>query len=146
MKTTKILALAGAATLAGCGGHDGAAAPGDADDTKPFAGIAPNETIQFTGTEPFWGGETSASSLTYTTPEDQQGSVIAVERFAGRNGVSISGELDGKPFVMAVTPGTCNDGMSDRDYPYTVTLQVRGEQRNGCAWTADQPYTGPKQP
>ena len=146
MKRPMLLALSGAAMLAGCGGSNGSAMPGDADDTKPFAGIAADETIQFTGTEPFWGGETAGESLSYSTPDDQQGKVIAVKRFAGRNGLSLSGELDGSPFVMAVTPGTCSDGMSDRDYPYTVTLQVRGEQRNGCAWTATQPYSGPKEP
>jgi len=45
-----------------------------------------------------------------------------------------------------VTPGACSDGMSDRSYPYTVTLQVRGEQRQGCAWTARTSYTGPENP
>jgi uncharacterized membrane protein len=141
-----LLALSGAAMLAGCGSSNSSTMPGDSNDSAPFQGIAADETIQFTGTEPFWGGEAVGKSLTYTTPENQQGSVIAVERFAGRNGLSLSGELDGQPFVMAVTPGDCSDGMSDRTYPYTVTLQVHGEQRNGCAWTADQPYTGHERP
>ena len=133
MKTCMLLALSGAAVLAGCGSSNNSTMPGDSNDSAPFQGIAADETIQFTGTEPFWGGEAVGKSLTYTTPENQQGSIIAVERFAGRNGLSLSGEFDGQPFVMAVTPGDCSDGMSDRTYPYTVTLQVHGEQRNGCA-------------
>jgi uncharacterized membrane protein len=36
--------------------------------------------------------------------------------------------------------------MSDRTYPFTVTLQVRGEQRNGCAYTGRQPFTGSEHP
>jgi uncharacterized membrane protein len=122
------------------------AAPGDADDTAPWSGIGSDETVRFTGTEPFWGGEASGGTLTYMTPENQRGDTIPVERFAGRNGLSLSGELDAAPFDMAITPGECSDGMSDRTYPFTVTLQVRGEQRNGCAYTGRQPFTGSEHP
>jgi uncharacterized membrane protein len=117
-----------------------------AADTQAYSGIAPDEVVRFTGTEPFWGGQAAGEALTYTTPENQTGEMIAVDRFAGRNGISFSGELGGMPFVLAVTPGQCSDGMSDRRYPFTVTLQVKGEQREGCAWTDRQPYSGPKQP
>jgi uncharacterized membrane protein len=36
--------------------------------------------------------------------------------------------------------------MSDRSYPFTVTLQVKGELRKGCAWTDKQAFSGPKHP
>jgi len=117
-----------------------------AADTAVYSGIDADETVRFTGTEPFWGGKVSGQELTYTTPEDQAGERIVVDRFAGRNGVSFSGHLDNVPFVLAVTPGQCSDGMSDRTYPFTATLQVRGEQRQGCAWTDSQAFTGPPQP
>ena len=117
-----------------------------AADTAPYSGIAADEKVHFTGTEPFWGGEVSDGVLTYTTPENQAGEMVAVDRLDGRNGISFSGELADMPFVMAVTPGQCSDGMSDRSYPFTVTLQVRGELRKGCAWTDKQAFTGPKQP
>ena len=45
-----------------------------------------------------------------------------------------------------VTPGECSDGMSDRTYPFTVTLLLGEEQRTGCAWTDLQPYSGPETP
>ena len=118
----------------------------DASDTQSFAGISGDEVVHFTGTEPFWGGQVAGGSLTYTTPENQKGSTVAVSRFAGRNGVSFSGDLEGMPFVLAVTPGKCSDGMSDRSYPFAAMLQVKGEQRAGCAWTDKQPFTGPQQP
>jgi len=102
--------------------------------------------VHFTGTEPFWSGEVLAKALRYSTPENQDGAMVAVDRFAGRNGISFSGQLNDKPFVLAVTPGKCRDGMSDRRYPFVVTLQVEGRQREGCAWTDKQPFTGPKQP
>lgn len=117
-----------------------------AADTQVYSGIGAGETVHFTGTEPFWGGEVSGETLTYTTPDSQAGQLVAVDRFAGRNGLSFSGNLDDMPFVLAVTPGKCSDGMSDRSYPFTVTLQVKGQQRNGCAWTDKHPYSGAKQP
>jgi uncharacterized membrane protein len=130
-----------AACSAGGGGSPGKETV-TAADTQSYSGIGPQETVHFTGTEPFWGGQAAGQTLTYQTPDDQQGQRLTVERFAGRNGISFSGDLDGKPFVLAVTPGKCSDGMSDRAYPFTVTLQVRDEQRQGCAWTDRQPATG----
>lgn len=115
-----------------------------AADTQAYAGIGIDETVHFTGTEPFWAGEVDGKALTYKTPEDEAGRMVAVDRFAGRNGLSFSGNLDDMPFVLAVTPGKCSDGMSDRSYPFTVTLQVKGQARQGCAWTDKHPYSGPE--
>jgi len=132
--------------LSACGGNSSVPGSGtktfDAEDTQSFAGIGADEVVHFTGTEPFWGGQAASGSLTYTTPDDQKGATIAVSRFAGRNGLSFSGDFGGMPFVLAVTPGKCSDGMSERSYPFAVTLQVTGEQREGCAWTDKQPFTG----
>ena len=120
--------------------------PGDADETAPYDGIAEDEVLRFTGTEPFWGGEVSRGTLRYSTPEDQDGTEIAVERFAGRGGIAFSGQLDAAPFEMMVTPLECSDGMSDRTYPFTVTLKIGEETRNGCGWTDRQSFAGPAQP
>jgi len=130
--------------LAACGsGGPGAALPGDAGSTEPFSGIAVDETLHVTGTEPFWGGEARRDRVTYTTPDDPKGATIAVERFAGRNGVSFSGSLQGQDFVMAVSPGQCSDGMSDRIYPFHVVLKALAETREGCAWSNAHPFTPP---
>ena len=114
------------------------------EDTRAeaFAGIKPEETVRFTGTEPFWGGQVTGTALTYSTPENQDGADIAVTRFAGRGGVSWSGMYQAAKLVLAVTPGQCSDGMSDRIYPFVATLEVAGEQRSGCAWTERQPFAG----
>jgi uncharacterized membrane protein len=111
------------------------AVPGDITEAAPYDGIKPDETVHFTGTEPFWGGQVRGTALMYSTPENPDGSAIPVVRFAGRGGVSWSGTWQEKPFRLAVTEGTCSDGMSDRSYPFTATLEVAGEQRNGCAWS-----------
>ena len=139
--TVAILALA-ACNRHG-GGHD---VPGDANSRKPFAGIGADEVIRFTGTEPFWGGEVKGETLTYTTIDNPKGDAIAVKRFAGRNGLGVSGQLQGAAFDMTITPGACSDGMSDRSYPFTVTLLVGQETRNGCAWSDKHPFSGPAAP
>ena len=120
---------------------DVASVPGDTGDMNPYDGIRADETVQFTGTEPFWGGKVSGASLTYSTPETPDGTAIPVERFAGRGGVSWSGTWQGKPFHLAVSEGKCSDGMSDRTYPFTATLEVVGEQRQGCAWSARRGFS-----
>ena len=108
-----------------------------------FDGIRADEAISLVGTEPFWGGRLTDGLLTYSTPENQAGESIAVARFAGNTGLGFSGALRDRPLDLAITPGTCSDGMSERSYPYTVTLKLGEEQRNGCAWTARQPFSGP---
>ena len=120
--------------------------PGETDETAPFSDIAEDEVLRFTGTEPFWGGQVSGKTLTYSTPEDQDGTPIAVERFAGRGGIAFSGLLDGADFEMTVTPLACSDGMSDRTYPFTVTLKIGEDKRNGCGWSEQHPFEGPEHP
>lgn len=137
------IALAAILALAGCGqGPGGEGLPGG-DDTRPFSAIAEGELIHFIGTEPFWGGEVQGGTLLYTTPEDQDGRAIAVTRFAGRGGLSYSGMLDGQSFDMTISPGECSDLMSDRTYPFTVTLAIGEELRQGCGWTKARPYEHP---
>lgn len=143
---TKLASLALALTLAGCGQGTGSQVPGDSSDTQPFAAIAEDEVLQLIGTEPFWGGEVSGSSLTYTTPEDLEGTAIVVERFAGRGGLAFSGELDGAKLDMMLSLAECSDGMSDHSYPYEVSLKIGEDVRYGCAWSEQNPYTGEEQP
>ncbi len=130
--------------LAACQTQESSGAPG----TSPtgFDAIGESETIHFTGTEPFWGGTAQGSSLTYTTPENIDGTTIAVRRFHGQGGLGLSGKLDSADFDMTVTPGECSDGMSDRSYPYTVTLKIADDTRLGCAWTDAKPFEGPENP
>lgn len=129
--------------LAGCHarrGEGSGGVPGDADSHEPFHAIAESDTLHFVGTEPFWGGQAIGATLTYTTPAKPEGTKIAVRRFGGRNGLGLSATLDGKPFDMTVTPGTCSDGMSDRRFPYAVMLKIGEEVRQGCGWTDARPF------
>jgi len=141
------LLLASLVALTACQSRgDEATVPGNTDDDRPYSGIGADETVRFTGTEPFWGGRVAGETLTYETPEDPDGETIAVDRFEGRGGLSWSGTLDGAAFTMTVTPAECSDGMSDRVYPFVATLQIGDAMRSGCAWTEAQPFSGPEAP
>ena len=135
--------LALLAALSACSSDQPEGVPGDTGDTTPFAGIAADETVHFTGTEPFWSAEESGGQLIYRTPENPDGSAIAVERFAGRGGLSFSGSANGASLDITVTPGECSDGMSDNTYPYIATLVLGQNTRFGCAWTDADPGTRP---
>ncbi len=140
--------LAPLLALAAChGGHGSdASVPGDRSDTQPYHGVARGEALRFTGTEPFWGGEVTGDRMTYRTVDQPAGEVFTVSRFDGRGGLSYSGTLNGAAFTLAVAPGQCSDGMSDRTYPFVVTLQAGDDLRSGCAWSDAHPYAEPKAP
>jgi uncharacterized membrane protein len=131
---------------AGTPGQTGNAAIPDPQSTEAYAGIGASETVRLVGTEPFWGGQVAGSRLTYTTPDNLDGTTIAVERFAGRGGLSFSGSLDGAALELAVTALACSDGMSDRTYPFTVTLRLGEDVRGGCGWSERQPFAGSARP
>ena len=93
------------------------------------------EPIRAIGTEPFWSARVEGRCVTYSTPENQQGTRIWTRytQWAEGRGVWI-GQLNGKPFEMRTRPEPgCSDGMSDRRYPVAVELLVNGEKRSGCA-------------
>lgn len=119
-------------------------------DAQPFDGIAPAAKIEVLGTEPFWNiaiePEGEGYTATHRSPEDLEGTGFAVSRFAGNNGVSFSGELSGEAVLVALTPGDCNDGMSDRSYPYVATVKHGARDLSGCAFTSDQPFSGAEAP
>lgn len=135
--------------LAGCHarrGEENGGVPGDSESSRPFHGVSETETLHFLGTEPFWSGEVRGDGLTYSTPSSPAGTRVAVKRFAGRNGLGLSGTLGDKTLDMTVTPGSCSDGMSDRRFPFTVTLRLGDEVREGCGWTDSKRFTEAKRP
>ena len=136
------LAISAALLLAACTKAPDAALPGNAEDDQPFAAIGEDEVIRVLGTEPFWGGEIAHGMVTWSTPDNPDGQRVPVTRFAGRGGLSFSGELDGRQLDIAITPATCSDGMSDRTYPYAATVQHGDQQLNGCGWSEREGYTG----
>lgn len=93
------------------------------------------EPIRAIGTEPFWSARVEGRCVTYSTPEDQQGTRIWTRYSQEADGRRAwIGQLGGKPFEMRTRPEPgCSDGMSDNRYPIAVELLVNGDKRSGCA-------------
>jgi uncharacterized membrane protein len=144
VRSRKALTLIAAAalSLAGCApSKDGIDPKG-----KTFDGIAPDEIITLTGTEPFWAIQINGEAATYSNPEHPEGFAFAVARFAGNNGLGLTGTLFEKPVTITLTPGQCSDGMSDRAFPYVATVALGEETLRGCGYTDKQPYSGDAAP
>ena len=143
-KTAALVVLATTGLLAAC------SAPADegitTEQAAPFDKIAPDEVITLVGTEPFWGITIKQDTATYTTPDDPAGSLFEVSRFAGNNGLSLTGKLAGSEVTIMVTPGTCSDGMSDRTYPFTATVKLGESNLAGCGYTDRQGFAGAAAP
>lgn len=94
-----------------------------------------NPPLRAIGTEPFWGARIEGRCVTYSHPEDQQGTRVWTRYTSGANGGGTwSGALEGRRFELTIRPDAgCSDGMSDRRYPYAADLIVHGERRSGCA-------------
>jgi uncharacterized membrane protein len=94
----------------------------------------PANALKAIGTEPFWGARVEGRCVTYSTPEDQDGTRIWTKFSGSREQGVWTGYLDNQRFVLRTRPQPgCSDGMSDNRYPVAVTLTVRGEERTGCA-------------
>jgi len=85
------------------------------------------------GTEPFWGGSVTGTTVRYMTPEDQFGDVIETRISLEGERETYSGSWRGSAFVLTLTRGPCSDGMSERVYAFSAELRARGETRRGCA-------------
>ena len=107
----------------------------EAPAAKRVAGqenVDPLRIFRAFGTEPFWNVNVENTKLTYTTPEDQAGVVVEGARRVLADGVEISGQHDGKPFVLTVSSGTCSDGMSDNSYTLVSAFRYGGIDYKGC--------------
>ena len=88
------------------------------------------------GTEPFWNVNVEDATLTYTTPEDQDGVAMQGTRRSIPGGVEIAGDHEGKPFVLTAMAGDCSDGMSDNRYALVSTFRYGDLDYKGCGEAA----------
>ncbi|HEX8654265.1 MAG TPA: hypothetical protein VF693_03465 [Allosphingosinicella sp.] len=110
-----------------------APAPSAPPAPQPRSGPWSATGYAFNGTEPFWGGSVTGTTIRYMTPEDQFGDVVETEVAYSADSETYRGRYRGRPFVLALARGACSDGMSDRTYAFTATLELLGETRRGCA-------------
>lgn len=80
------------------------------------------------GTEPFWNVEITAARILY---HDADGRRITVANPGAR--ASLNGErYVTEQLTIDVTHGACQDGMSERLYADTVTVEAAGRHLRGC--------------
>lgn len=85
------------------------------------------------GTEPFWGGSLTGTTVRYMTPEDQFGDEIETRLALAADRETYSGSWRGRAFVLTLRRGPCSDGMSDQVYAFSAELRIGAETRRGCA-------------
>lgn len=109
-----------------------AATRGNACRTQDGRAVA--HKLKALGTEPFWAAVVDGRCVTYTTPEDQNGTRIWTRVSEKAGSAAWEGALRGKQFQLTIRPkADCSDGMSDKSYPMEAVLRVDGETRHGCA-------------
>ena len=105
-------------------------------------GTALPAALQCSGTEPFWSMRFSETGAVYSDVAGTSlslgfGGAAVAEGFASFP-VALSHGAKGTGALSVVSTAMCSDGMSDRDYPYTVALVLHtgGAQRflSGCCW------------
>jgi uncharacterized membrane protein len=94
-----------------------------------------NPPLRAVGTEPFWTAQTKGRCVTYSHPEDLDGTRVWTSYTPGPDGSGTwSGALDDTLFELTIrSRPRCSDGMSDKQYAFESELQVHGEVRRGCA-------------
>jgi len=131
--------------LAGCA-RGPARGPGSADSTSatPDSGGAASHARHGTivtewvalGNEPFWNVSVMPDSIVWRTPEQLAGvrfppadQLTLKERHVWRT------SRTGSPasLQIIIERGTCGDGMSDREYPYTSRVRLDTLNYTGCA-------------
>ena len=120
------------------------AAPGEAVPPAPDADLLSGDprddgpgfprSFRALGTEPFWAIHVSEGRLRYMTPENQEGIAAEVTwEQTAQDRMALAATVDGKALTLRGRIEPCSDGMSDRIYPYSVTLTLGEETRQGCA-------------
>lgn len=130
--------LTGMVALVACGGgeppvDDSAGRIGDTT-SEAAAAIVSALPLRALGTEPFWALDIEASELRFRTPDDTAGVRFpATAPSIAGDTASWTGRRDTVAIEAHVWPVKCSDGMSDREYPYTVRVSVTGTLYHGCA-------------
>ena len=105
---------------------------------RPDAGTFP-QALSGLGTEPFWGVRIEGTTVSYTNPQTPTPHSTTVTRREASGRLELAGTLDGRSLRITVAPQACSDGMSDRTYPFTLTLALGEQMLEGCAYPTGMP-------
>jgi uncharacterized membrane protein len=124
-----------------------------ADNKRKTASIDKNvvsvlSQMTVSGTEPFWSIQLNANDASYSTPsiqslklnylypnEEATCDLKHAAKTLDGNGVEIrlQDEESGHISVLTIHEEVCNDGMSDNEYPFTVSYKVNSKETlPGC--------------
>lgn len=102
---------------------------------RKFLETALPDGLTCSGTEPFWGLSLRAGSAFLTTPKNEL--IPLTHRLtqiaAGRAEFPLSMNFDSETHVTVpiIRPANCNDGMSDRLYPWSIDMIVQSAGQQG---------------
>jgi uncharacterized membrane protein len=141
--------------LSGCGrGSSKAPDSTTAIDSIPIRKTVPkpDSALVALGNEPFWNVRVTSRGIVYKDPEHQDGyqfpPVAPIEEgetkvYRTRRDVP-AGDTGPRTLELRIRPGTCSDGMSDRQYSLTAELEIGDQKHAGCAWV--EPVAGAAAP
>lgn len=107
------------ASLAACGG-----------------GSALSDDLNLVGTEPFWAMQIDKELKTakFSRPGSSDIDVgYPAETKTKEGAIVLTSSSPEGDVVMTLTEAKCQDGMSDREYPWDASLQFKGQTYKGCA-------------
>ncbi|MBB4615630.1 COG3650 family protein [Novosphingobium taihuense] len=104
-----------------------------ADAGAAASAVAVPASFRAIGTEPFWSAKVEGKMLTWSTPEQPDGISLPVSRVDKDGAAILDGLLEGRPLTLEVRSGACSDGMSDTEYPLSVTRRIGTDVQQGCA-------------
>jgi uncharacterized membrane protein len=123
-----LLGLAVAVLSAVCLGHA-------AVEAKPMHDPFPRR-LAGVGTEPFWDVGIDRGWFRYSSAGDDKPRAARVTRRETNNALRFAGRLGEWPMRAVIRRSRCSDGMSERIYPYSLTLTLDGRTLEGCAYPA----------
>lgn len=89
------------------------------------------------GTEPFWDLQVSQAEngIFYQDAATERGEAFpwSAPIVTANTWTYTSVSNSGKRLKLVITRAACNDGMSDTEYEYEVSLSIGEEKRTGCA-------------
>jgi uncharacterized membrane protein len=113
-----------------------AGAPADAP-ARVLGGVNLDEPLRLVGTEPFWGLDADGDTLRLSGADRKE--QVAPDKgpvLSGDTAVWTSRTADGAALKVTLVAKACSDGMSDRSYPLTATVEIGGETLKGCGASA----------
>lgn len=121
--------------LAACSGETSGPAPAlEVAEPVMLGSVDLNQPLRALGTEPFWAVEITPAALTWSgVDQPEQAFPNPGPDVQGTTAVYVVEQEGGPSMTVTLMATECSDGMSDRLYPLTATVEIGDQTSNGCA-------------